>query len=414
MKRLPAPGIIASSLVVLAGIGVGCADAADWHWDPRVLLSGNYDDNYGLNSGAAQGQGVSVAGAALDASLHASILDPRTRFEITPRVRSVYYPGQTQFDANDFFLDSQFQQMWPRAIFSMNEMYWSQDVLRSYLPTTVIGTPLGQNGAGADIATVRERIRQDLLVLAPTATFDLTSREHLEIQAQYLDVKYSKKIYNQIQDFKNFTGSLGLGFATSPQSTVTVRGIASELKPASGSGAHTYGAEGGWDAHLSERMHAYAKLGLEHTTFNLAQYGKSSATSVSGGLGISRKFVAYDLFADYSRGVSANSAGTVVARDDLRVRLEHKFNARYSGYVGLRGINQQALGTSVGFTGQRYGQAALGVEWRLYRAFSIISEYAYTTLKDANAQAAGSNAVTISLKYEPHRPAEEFGVVIGR
>ena len=96
--------------------------------------------------------------------------------------------------------------------------------------------------------------------------------------------------------------------------------------------------------------------------------------------------------------------------------LEHKFNARTSAYVGLRGIDQVALGNSAEFVGQRYGQAALGVEWRIYRQFSIISEYGYTTYKqyDSGAQAPGSNAVTISLRYEPHRPAEEFGVNIGR
>jgi hypothetical protein len=414
MKRISAPATIASGLVALVGFGIGCADAADWHWDPRVMLSGNYDDNYGLEGGNAQN--VSVAGSIVDASLHASILDPSTRFEVTPRVRFVNYPGNAKFNANDEFIDSQFQETWLRANLNVNGSYWRQDVLRSYLPTSEISTPLGQSGNGADLGAVNERIRQDLLVLAPTATFELTPREHLEIQAQYLDVEYSKALLNQTQNFKNFSGSLGLGFATSVQSTLTVRGIVSKLQPASGSGASTYGAEGGWDTRLSERMHAYAKLGLEHTSFDLAQYGKSSATSVSGGLGVSRKFATYDLFADFARNISANAAGAVVARDDLRLRLEHKFTARYSGFVGLRGINQSALGaSSVGFTGQRYGQGALGVEWRIFRQFSVISEYAYTTLKDANAlQAAGSNAVTISLKYEPHRPAEEIGVGIGR
>jgi hypothetical protein len=160
-------------------------------------------------------------------------------------------------------------------------------------------------------------------------------------------------------------------------------------------------------------MQAYAKLGVERTSFDLAQYG-SATTSVSGGLGISRKFVAYDLFADFARSVSPDSAGALVARDDLRVRLEHKFSGRTSGYVGLRGINQTALGNSAGFTAQRYGQAALGMEWRLNRQFSIISEYAYTSLKQANAaQAAGSNAVTITLDYQPHRPTQESRVMIG-
>jgi hypothetical protein len=413
MKRVSGSVIIVWGLAAAAVLDIGGANAADWHWDPRVDVSGNYNDNYGLEAGNAQG--VSVVGSAVDASLRASILDPSTRFDITPRLRSVYYPGQSEFDSNDLFLNSQFQQMWQRASFSVNELYSSQDVLTSYLPTTELGTPLGQNGAGADLAAVNQRIRQDLLVLAPTATIDLSPRERLEIQAQYLNVDYSQAIANQIQNFKTFSGSLGLGFAITPQSTVTVHGIASDLKPATGSGATTYGADGEWDTHLSERMQAYAKLGLEHTSFDLAQYGKSSATSVSGGAGISRKFVTYDLFADFSRSVSPDSAGAVVVRDDLRVRLEHKFSGRTSGYVGLRGINQTALGNSVGFAGQRYGQAALGVEWRVYRQFSIISEYAYTNLKDSNAlQAAGSNAVTITLRYEPHRPAEEFGVSIGR
>jgi hypothetical protein len=413
MKRVSASAIIVLGLAAAAVLDIDSANASDWHWDPRVDISGNYDDNYGLESGSAQN--VSVAGAILDASVRASMLGPSTQFEITPRVHSVYYPGQTEFDANDLFLDSQFQQLWQRANVTVNEMFWSQDVLRSYLPTTEIGAPLGQNSAGADLATVNQRIRQDLFVLSPTATFQLSPRERLDFQAQYMNVDYSEAIADQIQNFKNFSGSLGLGFAVTPQSTITVRGTAADLKPATGTGATTYGAEGEWDTHLSERMQAYAKLGLQHTSFDLAQYGRSSATSVSGGAGISRKFVTYDLFADFSRSVSPDSAGAVVVRDDLRLRLEHRFSARTSGFVGLRGIDQQALGDAVGFVGQRYAQAAVGVEWRLYRQFSIISEYAYTTLKESDAtQSPGSNAVTITLEYRPNRPAEESGVMIGK
>ena len=345
-----------------------------------------------------------------------SIINPDSHFEITPAVRSIYYPGQSQYDANNAFVNSQFEQLWPRGTFTLNESFWSQDVLTSYLPTTGIGAPLGQNSPGADLASVTERVRQDLLLLAPIATFDMSPRQHLEIRTQFLNVDYSQAIYGQLQNFRDYSGSLGLGFDVTPQSTVTVRGIASDLRPVSGSGATTYGAEGEWRTHLSEVVQSYAKLGVEHTSFNEAQYGQSSATSVSGGMGISRKFIAYDLFADLARSVSPDSYGTVVIRNDLRARLEHKFSARTAGYVGLRYIKQDALGNSANFVGERYGQAGLGVEWRIYRQFSIISQYAYTTLKDytAGAQTAGSNSVTISLKYEPHRPIEEFGVNIDR
>jgi hypothetical protein len=425
MKRIAAPTFLTSSLVSLAGFCIGSADAADWQWDPEVILSGNYNTNYGLDSLGAQN--ISVAGTSVDASMHASLLDPTTRFEITPRVRTVYYPGQTEFDANDAYVNSQFQQSWQRANFTLTGIFWSQDILQSFLPTTNVGTPLGQNSPGGDLAVVNERVRQDLLILTPSASFDLSPRETLEIQAGYLGVDYSQAVANQAENFKNYSGSVGLGFAVTAQSTVTVRVNGSDLRPESGSTANTYGGEGEWRTHLSEVMQAYAKLGLEHTSFGTVQAasvtagspmtsvsGGSPVTSVSGGFGISRKFFAYDLFADFSRSVSPDSVGAVVARDDLRVRLEHKFSARTSGYVGLRGINQTALGNSAGFAAQRYGQAALGFEWRIFRQFSVISQYAYTTLKDANVgQAAGSNAVTISLDYQPHRPPQETGVRIG-
>src|SRR5208283_2158162 len=241
-------------------------------------------------------QNVSVEGSIVDASLHARIINPDSHFEITPAVRSIYYPGQSQYDANNAFVDSQFEQLWSRGTFTLNGSFYSQDVLTSYLPTTTIGAPLGQNSPGADLASVTERVRQDLLLLTPSATFDLSPREHLEIRTQFLNVDYSQAVYSQIQNFRNYSGSLGLGFDVTPQSTVTVRGIASDLSPVSGSGATTYGAEGEWRTHLSEVVQSYAKLGVEHTSFNEAQYGQSSATSVSGGLGISRKFIAYDLF----------------------------------------------------------------------------------------------------------------------
>src|SRR5208337_3401489 len=90
------PALIASTLVTLLGLGIGCANATDYRWDPTLILGGNYNDNYGLDSGNVQN--VSVEGSIVDASLHASIINPDAHFEITPRVYSVYFPGQSQFD----------------------------------------------------------------------------------------------------------------------------------------------------------------------------------------------------------------------------------------------------------------------------------------------------------------------------
>jgi hypothetical protein len=423
MKRVFAAGIIALGLAATAVLDIGRANAADWHWDPRVDVGGTYNDNYGLSS-APSAQIVSVAGSFVSASLQASIAEPSTQFEVTPTLRLIEYPGHSEFESDDQFVNSRFSHEWQSADFALDEYYSRQELLQSYLPSTNISTPLGQGSGGGDIGPVNERIRQDSLQLSPSATFVLGPRERLEVRAQYLDANYSQQINNERQNWKSYSGGLGFGFAITPRSTVMVRGVASELIPGSGSDANTYGAQIEWKSRLSERMQAYARLGVDHTTFNQNLYGDSSATNISGGLGISRQFVVNDLFVDLTRSVSPSSFAEVVARDELRLRIEHKFGPRSSGYIGLRGIKEQALGSGVGFTNDSYGLAALGFEWRIFRQFSIVSEYAYTMLRTYNVpgtagansatRTAGANSVTITLVYQPRRPAEEFGVRIAK
>lgn len=417
IRSLLVRGLLISGPAATLGVGQ-LAHAGQWNYDPRVILGANYDDNYGLDSGGAQG--VSVTGGVLDAGVRIRFADPRTRFEITPRIRSTLYPGHAQDQSNDQFLTSRLEHDWLTAHFTADGFYWRQDVLRSFLPGTEVGTPLGQNTGGADLATINQKIRQDLLFLTPSMLFDLAPRERIEVRAQFMDISYSRQIVNNNQNFKDYAGSLGFQYVTTPLSTVTVRGTAAKLSPESGSGAETYGAEGEWRTRPSELLEAYARVGVDHTRFDspsanqlVVANTRSSATSFAGGVGVSRKFVSDQLFVDLARSVNPNSAGAVVARNELRLRLEHHFSVRMSGYVGLRGIKEDALGNSASFVNQRYGRAAAGFEWRILQSFSVLPEYAYTNLKQGRATAAGSNSVMFSLVYEPNRPANDTLMRIG-
>jgi hypothetical protein len=412
----PVPGFLLTSLVSTLA-ATQSAHAADWIFDPRVSLSANYITNYGLDLGNAQG--ANVAGPIFDAGVRIRYIDPLTQFEITPRARSTVYPGHAQDQSNDQFINSRFEHDWRTAQLTVDGFYWRQDILQSYLPSTEVGTPLGQNTGGADLGAINQKIRQDFLFLTPGLMLDLTPRERIELRTQFMDIDYSKQVPGNNEDFKNYAGSAGWQYSITQLSTITVRGTGTKLSPTAGSGAETYGLEGEWRTRSSEVLQAYARLGVDHTTFDSVAgsqsfaYNRSSATSYAGGVGLSRKFVRNDLFVDVDRTVSPNSAGAVVARNELRLRLEHEFNARMSAYVGLRGIKEDALGNSTAFVSQRYGRAAIGYEWRITREFSLVPEYAYTTLKQGNFGAPGSNSVMISLVYEPHRPVTETGVRIG-
>ena len=397
--------------VLVCALSPDWVSADEWHLNPRVVLSGSYDDNFRLDDLPADK--LKVAGAAVVASAQILFEDPTTRFEVTPKVHATMFPGHAEEQGNDEFIDAQYSERWEKARFLMAADFWHQLVLKSYLPTTDLTTGLGKSPGSTDIGAITERNRQDFIFLSPTATFDLTPRTRLDVQSQILDVKYADQITGVRQDFKNYEGGLGISTQITPISTLSVSGAASKFKPTSGSQANTYGMQGQWTVRQTEVQQAYARLGIDHTTFDRIPGGSvltlgptGSSNSFSGGLGISRKFQTTDVFADLMRSVAPQAAGVVVAQDELRLRLEHQFSARSAGFIGLRGIKDTALQSSTTFTGERYATAAVGFEWRLYRQFSVTSQYIYTSRKtDLFPSSANSNAIEVSLIYEPHRLA---------
>src|SRR5262245_14811774 len=72
--------------VVLA---CSAAQAANWEFAPRVEAGYRYNDNYRLD---LPGGEIEVSGAEGDAALTIRTLDPRTHFEITPRIQATYFP----------------------------------------------------------------------------------------------------------------------------------------------------------------------------------------------------------------------------------------------------------------------------------------------------------------------------------
>jgi hypothetical protein len=389
------------------GLGVQPADASDWQLNPHITVSGNYDDNYRLSD--VPGEEVRVSGGAIEAAAQLRYQAPRTSFDITPRLRSSFYPGHAQEQANDQFVDFGVEHRWQTAKFTLNGDVWRQYILRDFLPTTDIGSGLGKPGGGTDIGAITIRDRQDFALLAPAASFEISPRRRLELDAQFMDAKYSQQIAGLREDFKNVSGGLGFAADVSQTSTVTVRGIASQFKPETGSTAHTDSLQGEWSVRQSEVRQAYARIGADHTQFSQAQGGSSSATSVSAGAGVSQKFQLTDLFVDLTRSVSPNSSGTVVARDEFRLRLQHRYGPRSAGFLGLRGIKDSALGSGAAFNGDRYATASCGFEWRLLRQLSIVPAYSYTSRKsDISTSSATSNSVTISINYEPHRLASDI------
>ena len=206
--------------VLVCALSPDWVSADEWHLNPRVVLSGSYDDNFRLDDLPADK--LKVAGAAVVASAQILFEDPTTRFEVTPKVHATMFPGHAEEQGNDEFIDAQYSERWEKARFLMAADFWHQLVLKSYLPTTDLTTGLGKSPGSTDIGAITERNRQDFIFLSPTATFDLTPRTRLDVQSQILDVKYADQITGVRQDFKNYEGGLGISTQITPISTLSV------------------------------------------------------------------------------------------------------------------------------------------------------------------------------------------------
>jgi hypothetical protein len=378
------------------------AQGAQWQFDPRVGFGGTYDDNYLLGS-TAQNK-FSVYGARLDASLQLTRTTPTTVILFVPRLRSSYFPSHHEDDANDQFAYFSFDHQGQTSDAGVKVDYRRQTLLKQNLPDTDVNTGLGQPSRGTDIGVLFSRARQTLLLVDPHGQLVLTPRQSLELKGEFLDATYSYSSQQARQDYLPYKNALA--------------SLAYQFLPSQGSDSMTYGVEGEWSTRVTEKAQYYVRAGIQHTQFDAntaAGTPARNANSFAGGAGVNWSFQVTTVFVDATRSVSPSSQGYTVLQDLLRARVEHRVTPRLADFVGITGIKNQSLGNaSTALTDRRYIAAITGLEWRMYREWSLTGTYSYTWQRYVNQQTtAHSNAIGISVIYEPHRPENSRAITIG-
>lgn len=128
-------------LALIACTTVSTVTAANWEVAPRVQAGYRYSDNYRLYP---PGQEIDVSGAEADVGVTFRTIDPRTNFEITPRINSTYFPDEKSEDANNYYLTAGFSDVTPRRRIDVPFLYSQEDVTRSELPDAGEGGGLGK------------------------------------------------------------------------------------------------------------------------------------------------------------------------------------------------------------------------------------------------------------------------------
>ena len=387
--------LVISPAILFAALAAGTASAANWEVAPRVEAGYRYSDNYHLGP---PGTEVDVSGGEADAQVSFRTLDPRTQIEITPRVQATYFPDDPDDDSVDGFLDASFVDVTPRRRIGVAGELSHQDVVRSELPSgDETGGDLGDPVEG-DSGRFVEHNKRTYARIAPFVSYDVTQRQRVNFEAHYLQADFEKQLENAQHDFSEFGVAAGWGYLYSERSSVSLRVTASRYETAFDTDG--FGAYVQWDTNISEQSRFYVRAGAQQTE---PEFGASDTNPIAG-IGGEWNSQRNTLLVDLTRSVEPISAGTVVERYQLRMRIHHEVSPRVALMLGARASRDEEIEEVGIFPTRKYVAAEGGFEWRVLRNFAVTATYGYRWQEYADELSDRSaNGFLIGLVYEPRR-----------
>jgi len=394
--------IVGSSGVALLAAAMSLpASAADWELNPTLEAGYLYDDNYRL---ASPGNEIKVSGPMADAELEMRALTQTGEFSFTPRIHATYFPNETDLDAVDYFADVDWLHHGQRVETRILGEFAHQDIVNTEQPDVGSGGDLGEPDFG-DGGVVLVENRRTRASVRPQLSFEMSPRKELIFDAGYLDVNYEKQISAIQTDYRTADLSAGLRARLNETMTLTtrLRGAQYDMNTFS-ENTNAYGAELQWDTRSVTETRTYIRAGAQ----NVEVSGGDTELAWIAGAGISKMIGRNELFADLARNVGPSSAGVIVTRDQLRLRLTRAMTPRLNFLMGVRGTHDEEVDPSASFVPRSYATGDVGVEWRWQEEFSLRAAFDYTwqEFKDASTDATSSGA-TVSLVYQPQQRRRE-------
>jgi hypothetical protein len=394
----------------LLGLTAG-AGADNWEFLPRVELGGTYSDNFRLAD--IPDQELEVYGPYLDAQLAMDFISQTSKLDITPRIRSDYYPTDHTDQSTDGYLDIDGEHRTLRSDLTGVLQFSDEQIFYSdYLPATFPGLALGQ-ASTAPSGHITVSTRQTLVRAVPEYKYDFTQRTHLDLNADVEHASYQQSQVEQI-GYSSYTGSAGVGFDVSPRSVFTVTGVGTHFAPqAGGNNTNDYGAQGEWDLQESQIAKFYARVGVERSEAQTPTVGTVSNNGVTGGVGVDLRYQVTEVTIDALRSLIPTSEGVVMTDQELRFRVLHAFYPKFSGFLGVRGM--RLSGTSgqaaLRVTSENYVTAEAGVDYQITQNYRIEGAYDFAWQQFPDTPTATSNAVRLAVIYQPlsrYEPLPEF------
>jgi hypothetical protein len=357
------------------------AHGAPWQYDPRIHIGVLHDDNYRLTE--VRGAEVEATGGWVDAQLNLHSEDPRGFIELTPRLRSTFFPDASEEESTDGFLGARWNRRSLRLEGNVDFAYADESVISSELVTAEFpGVDLGDVVIGDD-GRAQVRNRRQLAVLQPSMQFQWTQRSRIDAAVSYIDANFDRTFEEQ-SGFTDLSASAGYAFDLSPRDTVSLSGRIGEYEPDTAFDATLRtGVHGEWTRRWTETSQVYVRLGTDSTETDVRR----------------REML------DLVRSSSPSSAGVVTIRDEARASVRRAMSARFWIEGFMRGVRTNgAIEDVTNIRDREYLAAKLGFQWRASRQTTVLGAYHYDWQEfEGGLTDATSNQINFSVIYEPRR-----------
>ena len=374
------------------------AQAQDWKFEPIVRVGGEYDDNARL--AARTDQEVELAGYLLDLKADIKYFSQTTSFFLKPRALLRNYPNDSEFDSDDYFLQSQFNHQGRSSTIGFRADYDQQSVRtgeRSNVDFEVDDPDeIANDDSGrAFLSGTRSGWR-----LSPYWDYQLSDISTIGAQIRYVDVQYDDVFAGLLTDYSdarlNLNYSRRFSNVNTALLTVTARRYDADdaFDPITG-----YGVMAGFEHTLSEKMRLKAMFGFEDAEQSGFQYDPEPVGYVT----LTRSLETILLFAQYRRSISGTGAGRISVRDSFNLNFQRRLSERIAAKLGVSAYQTTDVGDLTFFDDRNYVQLRSSFLWYLSRSLVIEAVYSYT-IEDRDEIIGGranSNQVNLWFTYQP-------------
>ncbi len=327
-------------------MAAGPTGALEWQTAPTVSLMSTNDSNYRLQTVNER----EVSSSRLDANASITGSSDRLTLELRPRVRTINFSDDREFDRTDKFIYTSLAVGGERQRLTM-----SADIVRDGTLTNAL-----EDTGFTEVDAERDRTIYGLEWTAATSEYGTFAIGLNSQTVDYID----ELVSSPLVDYDYSSIALSYAHRLSERSTLTVNLSAGELDTTSPLGiTENVGLTLAFERALSDSM-TLRIAGGQYETRRPGFFVEDQRDS-SLDFSLEKRWDRWSVTTGLSADVEPSAFGVLWRRETANLRIAREFSERFNANVRISGGHVESEAQSFFFEDRNYGDIRFNLNWRL-------------------------------------------------